>query len=158
MKTTWRSWLVQVTAGVAAAGALVGAAFMATTVRAQEAKPLTVGFIYVGSHDDFGYNQAQAEGAALAKAMPGIKIVEAEQVPKTVAVQKTMESMIQLNGGAGGVERDVFGAPGEFDRFGMELEQDVHRVRAATACALRTGSGDWPPRSFVVQWPSGKPC
>ena len=60
---------------------------------------MTIGFIYVGSHDDFGYNQAQSEGAAeLAKALPGIKIVEAEQVPETVAVQKTMESMIMLNG------------------------------------------------------------
>jgi hypothetical protein len=28
------------------------------------AEPLVVGFIYVGSKDDFGYNQAHAEGAA----------------------------------------------------------------------------------------------
>lgn len=30
---------------------------------------LTVGFIYVGPKDDFGYNQAHAEGAAAVKAM-----------------------------------------------------------------------------------------
>lgn len=27
-------------------------------------KPLIVGFIYVGAKDDYGYNQAHAEGAA----------------------------------------------------------------------------------------------
>ena len=30
---------------------------------------LTVGFIYVGPKDDFGYNQAHAEGAAAIKAI-----------------------------------------------------------------------------------------
>ena len=50
-------------------------------------KPLTVGVIYVGPRDDFGYNQAQAAAAAELKKMPGIKVVEEENVPETVAVQ-----------------------------------------------------------------------
>jgi len=35
-------------------------------------KPVTVGFIYVGPRDDYGYNQAHAEGAAAIRSMPGI--------------------------------------------------------------------------------------
>ncbi len=52
----------------------------------------TVGFIYVGPKDDYGYNQAHAEGAAALKKMPGITVVEEENVPETVDVPKTMES------------------------------------------------------------------
>ena len=62
------------------------------------AKDTTVGFIYVGSRDDYGYNQAHAAGAAALKKMPGIKVVEEEKVPETDAVEKTMESMINLDG------------------------------------------------------------
>jgi basic membrane protein A len=61
---------------------------------------LTVGFIYVGPKDDYGYNQAHAEGAAMLKAMEGVTVVEEENVPETVDVQKTMESMINLDGAA----------------------------------------------------------
>jgi basic membrane protein A and related proteins len=61
--------------------------------------PLTVGFVYVGSRGDYGYNQAHAQGAkALGAAVDGIKLREEENVPETVAVQKTMESMINLDG------------------------------------------------------------
>ena len=63
-----------------------------------QAKPLTVGVIYVGPRDDFGYNQAQAQAAAELKKMPGIKVVEEENVPETTAVQKTMAGMIQQDG------------------------------------------------------------
>lgn len=59
---------------------------------------LTVGFIYVGPRDDYGYNQAHAEGAAAVKAMDGVTVVEEENVPETVDVQKTMESMINFDG------------------------------------------------------------
>jgi basic membrane protein A len=63
-------------------------------------KPFTVGFIYVGPKDDWGYNQAHAEGAAAVAKLPGVKVREEENVPETVAVQKTMESMIGLDGAA----------------------------------------------------------
>jgi simple sugar transport system substrate-binding protein len=59
---------------------------------------VVVGFVYVGPKDDYGYNQAHAEGAAALKAMPGIKLIEEEKVPETLDVQKTMESMIELDG------------------------------------------------------------
>jgi simple sugar transport system substrate-binding protein len=61
-------------------------------------KPITVGVIYVGPRDDYGYNQAQAQAAAELKKMPGIKVVEEENVPETAAVQKTMTGMIMQDG------------------------------------------------------------
>jgi len=77
-----------------AAGAtgVVSAAGLPLAAHAQA--PITVGVIYVGPRDDFGYNQAQAQAAAILKKMPGVKVVEEEKVPETVAVQKTMEAMI----------------------------------------------------------------
>ena len=64
---------------VKAAGALA-AAGLGHGAWAQ--KPLGVGFIYVGPRDDYGYNQAHAEAVALVKKMPGMKVVEEENVPE----------------------------------------------------------------------------
>ncbi|HEY4833893.1 MAG TPA: BMP family ABC transporter substrate-binding protein, partial [Bradyrhizobium sp.] len=66
--------------------------------RSALAADTTIGFIYVGSRDDYGYNQAHAAGAAALKNLPGLKVVEEEKVPETDAVEKTMESMINLDG------------------------------------------------------------
>ncbi|WP_298254330.1 BMP family ABC transporter substrate-binding protein [Bradyrhizobium sp.] len=66
--------------------------------RGATAADTTIGFIYVGSRDDYGYNQAHAAGAAALKKMAGLKVVEEEKVPETDAVEKTMESMINLDG------------------------------------------------------------
>ncbi len=83
-------------AGVLAAG-LIGL-IPAHSHRAEAAPtPLTIGFIYVGPKTDYGYNQAHAQGAAAIAKLPGVKIREEEMVPETVAVQKTMESMINLD-------------------------------------------------------------
>ena len=60
--------------------------------------PLTIGVIYVGPRDDFGYNQAQAAAAAELKKMPGVQVVEEENVPETAAVTKTMAGMIKQDG------------------------------------------------------------
>jgi simple sugar transport system substrate-binding protein len=65
---------------------------------AKAADDIVVGFIYVGSKADYGYNQAHALGAASLKAIPGVKVVEEENVPETIAVQNTMESMVNLDG------------------------------------------------------------
>ena len=73
----------------------LGSAFGVRTAAAAET---TIGFIYVGSRDDYGYNQAHAQGAAALKKLPGLKVVEEEKVPETDAVEKTMESMINLDG------------------------------------------------------------
>jgi len=65
---------------------------------ATHATETVVGFIYVGPRDDYGYNQAHAEGAAAVAKMPDVKVLEEEKVPETLEVQKTMESMINLDG------------------------------------------------------------
>lgn len=62
------------------------------------ASNLTVGFIYVGSRRDFGFNQAHAEGAAALRALPGVTVMEEENVAETVHVRNSMESMIRLDG------------------------------------------------------------
>jgi simple sugar transport system substrate-binding protein len=59
---------------------------------------LVIGFIYVGPKDDFGYNQAHAEGAATIAQIPGVKIVEQASVPETTEVQEAMRSMIEIDG------------------------------------------------------------
>ena len=79
-------------------GSALGVAAALTPLSRARAANMTVGFIYVGPHDDYGYNQAHAEAAAVLKKMPGVKVVEEENVPETVDVQKTMESMIKLDG------------------------------------------------------------
>ncbi|MBB5402037.1 BMP family ABC transporter substrate-binding protein [Paraburkholderia youngii] len=62
------------------------------------AEPLTLGVLYVGSRGDYGYNQAQAQAAAVIKKLPNVKVVEEENVPETLAAQKTMEAMIEQDG------------------------------------------------------------
>src|SRR6202163_3586692 len=62
------------------------------------AADITVGIIYVGPRADYGWNQAHAVAAKALKDIPGVKVVEEENVPETVAVQKTMESMINIDG------------------------------------------------------------
>ena len=80
---------------IQAAGA---ASLVGLTGRALAQKPLTAGFIYVGARDDYGYNQSHADAAAMVKKMPGLKVVEEENVPETNAVQKTMQGMISQDG------------------------------------------------------------
>jgi basic membrane protein A and related proteins len=87
-----RRRFLQTTAGIAAATLV--------PVRRAFAGDLAVGFIYVGAKDDYGYNQAHAEGAAAVKTMGGVSVVEEENVAETVDVQKTMESMINFDGAA----------------------------------------------------------
>jgi basic membrane protein A and related proteins len=82
----------QLLTGSAIAGAAL--ALPGGVRRAFAQAPLVVGVIYVGPRGDFGYNQAQAAAAAAIKKLPGVKVVEEENVPETVAVQKTMEAMI----------------------------------------------------------------
>ncbi|MDE1997642.1 MAG: BMP family ABC transporter substrate-binding protein [Burkholderiales bacterium] len=76
----------------------VGTAFGGLAVPAWAQKTLTVGMIYVGAKDDFGYNQSHYEAALEIKKMPGVKIVGEENVPETQAVQKTMQGMISQDG------------------------------------------------------------
>ena len=87
----------QVLKGLAAAG-VTGLAASYGITPAWSAKKVTMGFIYVGPRDDFGYNQAHYEGKSAVAAMDWVKAVDEENVPETIEVVKTMESMISLDG------------------------------------------------------------
>jgi basic membrane lipoprotein Med (substrate-binding protein (PBP1-ABC) superfamily) len=55
-----------------------------------------VGALHVGSIADAGYNQAHHEGlVAMAAAIPGVKLIEAENVPESADAERVMENMIQ---------------------------------------------------------------
>ncbi|MCW8205483.1 BMP family ABC transporter substrate-binding protein [Verminephrobacter aporrectodeae subsp. tuberculatae] len=60
--------------------------------------PLIVGVIYVGARDDYGYSQAHAQAVAELRKLPGVQVVEEENVPETAAVQRTMVGMIKQDG------------------------------------------------------------
>jgi len=68
------------------------------TMGRANAADITIGFLYVGAHDDFAYNQSHAEAAAAVKKMAGVKVLEEESVPETQAVQKSMQGMISQDG------------------------------------------------------------
>ncbi|MFC5823659.1 BMP family ABC transporter substrate-binding protein [Nonomuraea insulae] len=54
-----------------------------------------VGFIFVGPKDDFGYNQAAYQGSqAVAKALPDVRVLTAENVPEDDNAARVMNSMI----------------------------------------------------------------
>jgi basic membrane protein A and related proteins len=77
-------------------GAALGLGLGAT--RPALAAETIVGVVYVGPRDDFGWNQAHAVAIANLKSVPGVKVIEEENVPETAAVEKSMESMISLDG------------------------------------------------------------
>ncbi len=80
------------TAGAATLAALIGA----WPAAAQNKPSLTVGAIYVGSVNDYGYNRAMKDGLMeMQKNIPGTKLIEAENVPETAESERIMEGMIQ---------------------------------------------------------------
>ncbi|TAK83269.1 MAG: BMP family ABC transporter substrate-binding protein [Aquabacterium sp.] len=102
--------------GLSALGAL--------PLQARAAENVTVGIIYVGPRGDYGWNQAHAVAAKALKAVPGVKVVEEENVPETVAVRKTMEAMIQSDGAS-----LVFGTSfGYFDPFMIDMARKYPKV------------------------------
>ena len=108
------------------AGALVALGPLAIR-NAFAAGKLTMGVIYVGPRDDFGYNQAQAQAASIIKKMPGVKVLEEEKVPETLAVQQTMEAMIEQDGA-----KLVFATSyGYFDPYVLKMAAKYPDVRFA---------------------------
>ena len=103
-----------------------------------------VGFIYVGPRDDYGYNQAHAEAAAILKKMPGVKVVEEEKVPETVAVEKSMESMINLDGAT-----LIF--PTSFGYFDPHMLKDGEQVSRRSSSATAAACG---PRASTRRTPA----
>jgi simple sugar transport system substrate-binding protein len=71
------------------------AAALAPTLTWAAAKPMTVGFIYVGPKNDYGWNQSHAVAAKKVAQLEGVKVIEQENVPETVEAEKVMEAMIR---------------------------------------------------------------
>jgi len=70
-------------------------AFTAPEAAAQQSK-LKVGIIHIGSIADAGYNQAHAEGVAeMKKNLPGVEVIEVENVPESADAERVMENMIK---------------------------------------------------------------
>jgi len=80
----------------AGAAGLAASALPFSFARAETA--VIVGVVYVGPRDDFGWNQAHAVAIEALKAVPGVTVVEEENVPETDGVSKSMESMINIDG------------------------------------------------------------
>lgn len=76
--------------------AALAAMFVAAPLSAQQKPPLIVGAIFVGSVNDYGYNRSMKDGLdQMARAIPGLKLLEAENVPETAECERIMEGMIQ---------------------------------------------------------------
>jgi basic membrane protein A and related proteins len=112
-----RRFLKMAAAGIASAG-------LPSYFAQAAAKNVTVGIIYVGPRDDFGWNQSHAVAAKALKAIPGVKVVEQENVPETIACAKSMQSMIELDGA-----ELIFGTSfGYFDPFMIDLAKKYTNV------------------------------
>ncbi len=83
--------------GMAGAGTLAALGGFGIT-RAFAEDKVKMGFIYVGPRDDYGYNQAHFEGKSAVAKQAWVKAFDEENVPETIEVIKTMESMINLDG------------------------------------------------------------
>jgi simple sugar transport system substrate-binding protein len=115
----------------AAGGALATGAGLGATRRALAAD-LTVGIVYVGARDDYGWNQAHAVAIQSLKKVPGVKVVEEENVPETDACSKSMESMINLDG-AGLILATSFGY---YKPFVVDLAKKYPKVEFRHAAPL----------------------
>jgi basic membrane protein A and related proteins len=121
-----RNFLKVTAGGIAGAGSLPGLA--------QAAGDVTIGIVYVGPRDDFGWNQAHAVAAKALKTVSGVKVVEEENVPETDACSKSMESMINLDGA-----NLIFGTSfGYFDPFMIDLAKKYAKAEFRHAAALWT--------------------
>jgi len=63
-----------------------------------DGKKVSMGFIYVGPKDDYGYNQSHAEGKVGVSKFPWVKTVEEANIAESTAVQETMRNMINQDG------------------------------------------------------------
>jgi basic membrane protein A len=114
----------------ASAASLVATGTMGQIARAADA--VTIGIVYVGPRDDFGWNQAHAVAAAALKTLPGVKVVEEENVPETDACAKAMASMVEIDNA-----NIILGTSfGYFDPFMIDLSKKYAKVQFRHAAPL----------------------
>ncbi len=106
------------------AAASISLAFGGQASKVFAADGLTVGIIYVGSRDDYGWNASHAVGIAPLAKLPGVRVVQQERVPETKEVATAMESMIQQEGA-----RLILGTSyGYFNPFMIEMAKKYPQV------------------------------
>jgi basic membrane protein A and related proteins len=104
--------------------------------RLAQAANVTIGIVYVGPRDDFGWNQAHALAIKALKTLPGVTAVEEENVPETDACAKSMESMVNLDGA-----NIILGTSfGYFDPFMVDLAKKYAKVEFRHAAPLWNAS------------------
>src|SRR6202166_43900 len=105
-----------------------------SAARMAQAAGATIGIVYVGPRDDFGWNQAHAVAAKALKSIPGVTVVEEENVPETDACSKAMESMVNLDGA-----NIILGTSfGYFAPFMIDLSKKYAKVEFRHAAPLWT--------------------
>ena len=63
---------------------------------AAQAPRLIIGAIYVGSVNDYGYNRSFHDALTqVARDLPGVKLIEAENVPESADAERVLEGMVQ---------------------------------------------------------------
>lgn len=108
------------------------AGLLPLTSTGARAANVTLGIVYVGPRDDFGWNQAHAVAIKALKSVAGVKAVEEENVPETDACAKTMESMINLDGA-----NIILGTSfGYFTPFMVDLAKKYPKVEFRHAAPL----------------------
>lgn len=96
-----------------------------TSPTSEKDETLTIGFIYVGPKDDYGYNQAHFEARQALSELSWVKVVEEASVPETTAVQETMRNMIVEDGA-----RLIFPTSwGYFDPHSLKLAREFPDVQ-----------------------------
>lgn len=116
----------------AGATSLTAAALPFGMPRACATGQVVLGAVYVGARDDFGWNQAHAVAMEVLKKIANVKVIEEERVPETVAVSKSMESMITLDGA-----NLILGTSfGYFDPFMVDLARKYPNVQFRHAAPL----------------------
>ena len=70
--------------------------FAPTLAQAQDKPAFTVGVIYLGSVNDYGYNKSMKDGIEeMRRNLPNVRVIEAENVPETAEAERIMGGMIQ---------------------------------------------------------------
>src|ERR1700682_1429071 len=113
-------------------GAAAGLVTAGAATRQASAGDVTIGIVYVGPRDDYGWNQAHAVAIKSLKSLPGVKAVEEENVPETDACAKSMEAMVNLDS-ANIVLCTSFGY---FDPFMVDLAKKYAKVEFRHAAPL----------------------
>ena len=130
--------------------ALLGAAGLVPgilPVRSAHAADLAVGFVYIGSRLDWGWNQSHALAAAALKGVPNVRVFQADylpestdyssgkETPETRAYTKAMEGLI-ADHGAGLIVSTSF----DYDPFLLAMATKYPDVVFRQATALANGA------------------